>query len=118
MSRVCTVCTHAERAAIDAALVAGDASRDVARRFGLSATAASRHRTAHLPRPPARATPRAAAEAVAPTGPAAAGPPRQPWEQRAGESGKAYAAFLAYRDLGAARSIEKVGRKWGAARSL
>ncbi|MFN0166706.1 MAG: hypothetical protein ACKV22_09765 [Bryobacteraceae bacterium] len=32
---------------------------------------------------------------------------KQPWEQRRGESSKAFAAFLAYRDLGKERSIDK-----------
>ena len=49
MPRHCSVCAHAERAAIDLALVEGDALRDVARRFGLSKDAAARHKADHLP---------------------------------------------------------------------
>src|SRR4051812_24365359 len=34
-----------------------------------------------------------------------------PWDRRSGESGKAYAAFLAYRDLGIERSLTKAAEK-------
>ena len=34
-----------------------------------------------------------------------------PWERQAGESGRAYAGFCAYRDLGSGRSLDKVGRQ-------
>src|SRR5215218_3592270 len=44
MSRVCTVCSHEDRFEIDAVLVDRSASyRDIAKRFGLSKTAISRH---------------------------------------------------------------------------
>lgn len=36
---------------------------------------------------------------------------RNPWDQQPNETGKAYAAFLAYRDLGLARSSAEVGRQ-------
>lgn len=49
MSRSCTVCGHADRAAIDAALVAGEANRRIAARFGLAETSVRRHRADHLP---------------------------------------------------------------------
>jgi hypothetical protein len=49
MARVCTVCTHAEREAINKALVAGTAFRYVAERFGVSATAPFRHRAEYIP---------------------------------------------------------------------
>ncbi len=49
MPRVCTVCTHSQRAAIDAALVAGESFRYVAERFGTSATALFRHKAEHIP---------------------------------------------------------------------
>src|SRR4051812_11469907 len=48
MSRVCTVCAHSERTAIDSALVEGNESyRGIAKRFGASAPAVLRHR-AHI----------------------------------------------------------------------
>lgn len=49
MPRVCTVCTHADRPAIDQALVAGESFRNVSERFGTSATALFRHKAEHLP---------------------------------------------------------------------
>jgi hypothetical protein len=49
MPRTCTVCTHAERAAIEAALVAGTAFRTIADRFCVSKTALIRHRAEHIP---------------------------------------------------------------------
>lgn len=45
----CTTCDHPERAAIDAALVAGERSvRGIARQYGLDRTSLSRHRDVHL----------------------------------------------------------------------
>ena len=41
--RVCTACAHAQRKDIDAAVVAGEAKRGIARRFGLSPDAVERH---------------------------------------------------------------------------
>lgn len=49
MPRTCTVCTHAERASIDAALVAGEAFRNIAKQRGVSAAAIFRHKGEHLP---------------------------------------------------------------------
>lgn len=49
MPRVCTVCSHAERATIDAAIIAGGTLRDIARRFGVSKDAVSRHAGDHVP---------------------------------------------------------------------
>src|SRR5687767_5637427 len=49
MPRRCTVCDHAERDAIDAALVAGEAYRNIAERFGTSTTALVRHKDDHIP---------------------------------------------------------------------
>lgn len=43
----CTVCSHADREALDAALVAGEAMRAIARRHGVSKDAVARHR-AHV----------------------------------------------------------------------
>ncbi len=55
MPRTCTVCRHTAKAAIDGALVSGTPRREVARRYGLSATAVRRHAGAHLPASLARA---------------------------------------------------------------
>jgi hypothetical protein len=44
MPMVCKTCKRPDRAAIDAAIVSGDALRDIARRFGSSKDAISRHR--------------------------------------------------------------------------
>lgn len=50
MTRVCTVCNHPERGEIDSALVAASSSlRNIAERYGISATALHRHKKAHLP---------------------------------------------------------------------
>ena len=49
MSTRCTVCSHAERDAIEQSLVGGASNRDMAGRFGLSRSAVSRHTTSHLP---------------------------------------------------------------------
>lgn len=50
MPRVCTVCAHPSREAIDRELVAGVASfRNISERFGTSATALHRHKKEHLP---------------------------------------------------------------------
>ena len=48
MPRRCTVCAHAERDRIDAALLAGEANRAIARRFGIDRSALARHRKAHV----------------------------------------------------------------------
>ncbi len=55
MARTCTVCRHPDRPAIDADLVSGALRRELARRFGLSATSVGRHADAHLPQLMARA---------------------------------------------------------------
>ena len=49
MARTCTVCTHAERAAIDQALVRRRSFRDIACQFGVGRMAAVRHHDEHLP---------------------------------------------------------------------
>ncbi len=49
MPRVCTVCTHPQRSAIDKALVGGAAFRHIASQFGTSTTALQRHKADHLP---------------------------------------------------------------------
>jgi len=46
--RTCTICTHPRRDAIDLALLAGESFRNIAERFGTSATALHRHKD-HLP---------------------------------------------------------------------
>jgi hypothetical protein len=43
------VCTHTERATIDATLLEGIPLRNIAERYGLSATALFRHRAEHIP---------------------------------------------------------------------
>lgn len=48
MPRTCTICTHERRADIDAALLNGEALRNIAQRYGTSATALHRHKD-HLP---------------------------------------------------------------------
>ncbi len=49
MPRTCTICAHPDRPAIDAALVAGEAYRHIAARFGTSTGALQRHKDEHLP---------------------------------------------------------------------
>ncbi len=49
MPRVCTICTHPEREAINAALVANEPYRTIADRYGLSHQALMRHKAEHLP---------------------------------------------------------------------
>jgi hypothetical protein len=48
MPRPCSICTHSQRQAIDAALTAGEALRNMAPRFGTSVTALHRHKHEHL----------------------------------------------------------------------
>ncbi len=56
MPRVCTVCRHDERREIDRQLVSRASSyRDIARQFGVSKDAVSRHTKDHLPELLARA---------------------------------------------------------------
>ena len=49
MPRTCTVCQHAKRNEIDAALIEHRPYRDIARRFGPSKDALVRHHDNHLP---------------------------------------------------------------------
>lgn len=49
MSRLCTLCSHPLRDAIDETLVKGSSVRQVAETFGVSSQAVQRHRTSHLP---------------------------------------------------------------------
>lgn len=44
MPRKCTICEHPQRSEIDAALAAGDPLRNIAKRFGTSTAALSRHK--------------------------------------------------------------------------
>ncbi len=49
MPRVCTICVHKERGAIDDALISGDSLRNIAKQFRLTAAAVNRHKSEHLP---------------------------------------------------------------------
>ena len=49
MPRVCTICTHPEREAIDRALVAGESYRNIAEHFSVSLGAIARHKADHIP---------------------------------------------------------------------
>ncbi len=49
MARRCTVCTHTEREAIEAALLAGEPLRDIAGQRGVSKSALQRHQMEHIP---------------------------------------------------------------------
>jgi len=48
MARPCSVCTHEQREAIDAALIAGESYREITGRWGVSRSALSRHLRQHL----------------------------------------------------------------------
>jgi hypothetical protein len=49
MPRVCTICIHPARAAIDDGLETGQSLRDISGQYGLSKSAVDRHRGSHLP---------------------------------------------------------------------
>lgn len=49
MPRICTICTHADRATLDAALVEGTAETQIAALFRVSPDAVARHKANHLP---------------------------------------------------------------------
>jgi len=49
MSRVCTICTHQERHAIDKAIVSGTPNRRIAAHYDLAETSLRRHAAEHLP---------------------------------------------------------------------
>lgn len=49
MPRHCTICDHTAREAIDQALVAGQALRDIAGHYHLSKSALARHKESHAP---------------------------------------------------------------------
>lgn len=49
MPQRCKVCSRADRGAIDKALIDGRAFRNIAERFGTSATALHRHKQEHIP---------------------------------------------------------------------
>jgi hypothetical protein len=63
MSRVCTICTHPERIAIEAALRRGDSFRQVAQAYGIPLVSLHRHAHRHVPE-----IARARAEPQAPPG--------------------------------------------------
>ncbi len=49
MPRTCTICTHDQRNAINAALVRNEPLRDIAGRYGTSKSSLERHKAEHLP---------------------------------------------------------------------
>ena len=49
MPRSCTICTHPQREAIDAALAVGEPNRRIAAQYGLSEASVRRHKAEHLP---------------------------------------------------------------------
>ena len=65
-----------------------------------------------------RPAPWAIAPAPAPAADGTRPEPEHPWLRHPDETAKAYAAFRYYRDLGAQRSLVKVGQKWGDHRTL
>jgi hypothetical protein len=56
MPRVCSICSHPEKPAINAALVESQPFRLIAERYGTSAAALTRHKADHLPATLAKAT--------------------------------------------------------------
>jgi hypothetical protein len=50
VARSCTVCKHADRAAIDEAIVSSEPAPSIARRYALSHDAVTRHGTTHIPK--------------------------------------------------------------------
>jgi hypothetical protein len=71
MPQRCTVCDHADRAAIDRAIVAGESAPRIGTRHGVSADSVLRHRRGHLPELLARAALQGTARALAPADQAA-----------------------------------------------
>jgi hypothetical protein len=49
MPRVCSICRHPEKPAINAALIANEPYRFIAERYGTSPAALTRHKAEHLP---------------------------------------------------------------------
>lgn len=50
MPRTCTICGHEQRRRIEVAMLEQAPLRDIARRWGVSKDAASRHRKDHIPK--------------------------------------------------------------------
>ncbi len=48
MSRVCSLCSHHERAEIDRSIISGQPYRDIAGQFAVSKSAVERHASSHL----------------------------------------------------------------------
>jgi hypothetical protein len=48
MSRTCTICSHKQRASIEAAIVAGTSNREITSTFSVGRMAIERHATNHL----------------------------------------------------------------------
>lgn len=53
----CSICRHSDRAAIDIAMLAGESDSAIARKWGLTQTAATIHRAKHLVTSPANMSP-------------------------------------------------------------
>ncbi len=49
MPRVCSICSHADKASIDDALLAGAPNRRIASQYGMSEAAVRRHKADHIP---------------------------------------------------------------------
>ena len=103
MPRTCTICNHPQRAAVDKALVAGTALRDISQRFGLSMSALHRHKAEHLPRLLAKAQQQETARATALAA--------QAQRQEAGERERAFDVVQQLRTInGAALTVLKEAR--------
>lgn len=48
MPPLCTICTHPKRKEVEKAIVAGESSRSIAKRFGSSSAAVLRHKNNHI----------------------------------------------------------------------
>ena len=113
MPQVCTVCTHIDPPAINAALVSGEPKRAIASRFVLTASAVKRHARRHLPRALARATHAARvadADSLVERVQAMERPARA-YEAQAASEGNVRVALLALREQRAA--AELLGRVTG-----
>ena len=56
MPRICTICTHPDRDAVDKAVVSQAPNRQIASLYGVSEAAIRRHKRSHLPKTLVKAT--------------------------------------------------------------